>query len=67
MIRPFLLLRTNASPLPLAGEADALDGARRVGALTTHTGILVGTPTPSFPRERGRGRRAAAGTTIFPF
>jgi hypothetical protein len=49
-----------SSPLPLAGEADALDRARRVGALTTHTGIPVGHPHPDPPpRERERGKKSA--------
>jgi hypothetical protein len=48
-------------PLPLAGEVDALARARRVGDLYPDFDIhyLAGTPTPTLPRKRERGRSGA--------
>ena len=44
---------TSASPLPLAGEVDALDRARRVGeAASTKKLLWSGTRTPTLPRKR---------------
>ena len=40
----------------------ALDRARRVGALTAHTALSSGTPTPPLPRKREREHTAIAGT-----
>jgi hypothetical protein len=38
----------------------ALDKARRVGAFATHTEFSFGTPTPTLPRKRERGRTSGA-------
>jgi len=45
-------------PLPLAGEVDALDRARRVGENCVPSDIhfRCGTPTPTLPRKRERER-----------
>jgi hypothetical protein len=48
----------STSPLPLAGEVDALDRARRVGE-SIHkfqNPLCGGTPTPTLPRKRERER-----------
>jgi hypothetical protein len=54
----FVMAGLFASPAcgSLAGEADALNGARRVGALTTRIEFSLGTPTRPSPAKSGRGR-----------
>jgi hypothetical protein len=66
MIRPFFGYdASNSSPLPLAGEADALGRARRVGALTAHTEFSLGTPTPPSPARAGEGEEHYAAASFF--
>src|SRR6478752_6551801 len=45
-----------ASPLPLAGEADALEERGGWGLSPHRESQCRSTPTPALPRKRGRGR-----------
>jgi hypothetical protein len=47
-----------ASPLPLAGEADALEGAAGGGSLHTENPDAEAPPPPTLPRKRERERSA---------
>jgi len=49
----------------LAGEADALDRARRVGALAAYTEFALGTPTPGPPPQAGEGEERRDPALIF--
>jgi hypothetical protein len=49
-------------PLPLAGEVDALDRARRVGEIYPFDELRCGgTPTPTLPRKREREQKRKDG------